>query len=164
VDAGAGSTLTLGNDGSQEAGVLHPIRYHAGHSKIKLVKREFNPGDSIIAANDLIRNLTVVLRILPNGPPAVQGFVVGIFQKESFRAPSNTSNAVQKVGDDWAPAVEVLNGVFSFTAESADGEVGKGVDSLTGSDPFFKFRTERSASGLNADPFDRSAAEKKRTR
>ena len=60
--------------------------------------------------------------------------------------------------------MEVLNGVFSFTAESADGEVGKGVDSLTGSDPFFKFRTERSASGLNADPFDRSAAEKKRAR
>jgi hypothetical protein len=164
VDAGAGGTLTLGNDGSQEARVLHPVRYHAGDSKIEFVKSEFNPGDSIIAANDLIGNVTIVLRILPNGPPAVQGFIVGVFQKQSFGAPSNTSDTIQKVGDNWAPAVEVLNGVFSFTAESADGEVGKGVDSLTGSDPFFKFRTKRRASGLNADSFDRSAAEKKRTR
>jgi hypothetical protein len=161
VDAGTGGTLTLGNDGSQEAGVLHSVRNHAGHSKIELVEREFNPGNSIIAANDLIRNLTIILCILPNGPPAVQGFVVGIFQEQSFRAPSNTGNAVQKMGDDWAPAVEVLNRVFSFTAESANGEVRKGVDSLTGSDPFFKIGTERSASGLNANPFDRSAAEKK---
>jgi hypothetical protein len=71
VSAGARGTLALRNDGSQEAGILHPIRNHAGNREVEFIKREFNPGDSVIAENNLIRNLTVVLRVLSDGPPAV---------------------------------------------------------------------------------------------
>ena len=164
MNARARGTLTLGNDGSQEAGILHPIRNHTGNSKVELIKCKFNPGDSIIAENDLIRNVTVVLRILPNGPPTVQGFVIGIFQEKSFGAPTNAGNAVQEVGDDWAPTVKVFHRVFALSAKSANSEVGKGVDGLTCGYPFFKLRTKRCTSGLNANSFDRGTAEEKRAR
>ena len=164
VSAGARGTLTFGNDGSQEAGILHPIRNHTGNRKVELIKREFNPGDSVIAENNLIRNLTVVLRVLPDGPPAVQSLVIGIFQEKTLGASTNAGNTVKEVGDDRTPTMEVFHRVFALPAKSADSEVRKGVDGLTCGYPFFKLRTKRCTSCLNADSLDRGSAEEKRAR